>query len=47
MVFETQKGTKTISSTLTALAAHGLVEVSGTASRFLDFIIDRFEIFVY
>lgn len=40
LVFETAKGPRLINSTLTALAGHGLAEVSAGASRFLDFIID-------
>ena len=43
LVFETDKGVKTINSTLSALAAHALTEVSpNNSSKHMDFIIDRY-----
>ena len=43
LVFDTPKGSKTITTTLTALAGHGLVSVSSNASTALDFLVDRLE----
>ncbi|XP_076067962.1 uncharacterized protein LOC143040638 isoform X1 [Oratosquilla oratoria] len=41
LLFETERGVKSIESTLTAVAAHTLAEVSGNNSaRMLDFVID-------
>ncbi|XP_042229705.1 uncharacterized protein LOC121871451 isoform X3 [Homarus americanus] len=40
LVFHTDKGVKTINSTLTALAAHAVAEVNDNSSKLIDFIID-------
>ncbi|KAG7164671.1 hypothetical protein Hamer_G005061 [Homarus americanus] len=42
LVFHTDKGVKTINSTLTALAAHAVAEVNDNSSKLIDFIIDRY-----
>ncbi|XP_053631041.1 uncharacterized protein [Cherax quadricarinatus] len=40
LVFQTDKGVKTINSTLTAVAAHAVTEVNDNSSKLIDFIID-------
>ena len=44
LVYNTEKGVKTINSTLGALATHAVAGLTDSSSKLIDFIIDRYDV---